>query len=153
MLLYSSFTCPQVNIGTCLFRHFGPQKEKFSLGVTTLKLLPSGNLLLGTGDGRVAELSTPPKGLYSLSLSLSLTASISLTDTGDRKQQSKAVFKKLRSTKIPGAVTSVALRGRGSQFFVGTARGQVYQVNFEDFSSTLVGSCHYDEVTDIVFPL
>lgn len=71
----------------------------------------------------------------------------------DRKQLSKAVFKKLRTTCVPGAVTSVALRGRGNQFFVGTGRGQMYQVNFEDFSSTLLSSCHYKEVTDVVFPL
>lgn len=71
----------------------------------------------------------------------------------DRKQQSKAVFKKLRMIKLPGAVTSLALRGHGNQFFVGTNRGQMYQVNFEDFSSTLVSSCHYKEVTDVVFPL
>lgn len=73
---------------------------------------------------------------------------------GDRKHQSKAgVFKKLRTTSVPGAVTSVALRGRGSQFYVGTTKGQVYQVNFDDFSSSLVSSCHYNEVTDVVFPL
>jgi hypothetical protein len=30
--------------------------------VITLKLLPSGNLLLGTGEGKIAEISTPPKG-------------------------------------------------------------------------------------------
>ena len=75
------------------------------------------------------------------------------SDTGDRRQQSKAMFKKLRVTKLPGAVTSIALRGHGSQFYVGTAKGQMYQVNFEDFSSTLVSSCHYHEVTDVVFPM
>ena len=78
----------------------------------------------------------------------------SYSDTGDRKQQqSKAMFKKLRVTKLPGAVTSLALRGHGNQFYAGTARGQMYQVNFEDFSHTMVSSCHYNEVTDVVFPM
>ena len=75
------------------------------------------------------------------------------SDTGDRRQQSKAMFKKLRVSKLPGAVTSIGLRGHGNQFYVGTAKGQMYQVNFEDFGSTLLSSCHYNEVTDIVFPM
>ena len=75
----------QVNIETCLFRHFGPQKEKFSQGVTALQLLPSGKFLLGTGEGVVAEVTGAPH------------------------------FKKLRTARMPGAVTSVALRGSGNQ--------------------------------------
>ena len=62
MYMSSSIVALQVNISTYLFRHFGPQKDKFSLGVIALKLLPSGNLLLGTGEGKIAEISTPPKG-------------------------------------------------------------------------------------------
>ena len=175
-----------MNISTCLFRHFGPQKEKFSLGVITLKLLPSGNLLLGTGEGKIAEISTPPKGMYTTGPVINFVYKIpfysifcfqrcqisnlegapkicqfilylsmfSYSDMGDRKQQqSKAMFKKLRVTKLPGAVTSLALRGHGNQFYAGTARGQMYQVNFEDFSHTMVSSCHYNEVTDVVFPM
>ena len=76
-----------------------------------------------------------------------------VSDGGDRKQLSKAMFKKLRVTKLPGAITSITLRGRGNQFYVGTAKGQLYQVNFEDFGYTLLSSCHYHEVTDIVFPM
>ena len=63
------------------------------------------------------------------------------------------MFKKRRVTKLPGAVTSIALRGHGNQFYVGTAKGQMYQLDFEDLSNTLVSSCHYNEVTDIVFPM
>jgi hypothetical protein len=41
-----------------LFRHFfqvqGPKKELFSLGVTALALLKSGDFLVGAGDGEVA---------------------------------------------------------------------------------------------------
>ena len=75
----------QVNIETCLFRHFGPQKEKFSQGVTALQLLPSGKFLLGTGEGVVAEVTGAPH------------------------------FKRLRTARMPGAITSVALRGSGNQ--------------------------------------
>ena len=78
--------CPlQVNIETYLFRHFGPQKDKFSQGVTALQLLPSGNLLLGTGEGVVAEVRGAPH------------------------------FRRVRTSRVPGAITSVALRGSGNQ--------------------------------------
>ena len=130
-----------MNIETSLFRHFGPQKEKFSQGVSALQMLPSGKFLLGTGEGVVAEVTGAPH------------------------------FKRLRTGRVPGAVTSVTLRGSGNQvcmglthththmltlsalqFFVGTATAQMYQFEYESFSSSLIGSCHNSAVTDIVFP-
>ena len=72
-------------MGTHLIRYFGPQKEKFSQGITALQLLPSGDLLCGTGEGVVAVLHGAPS------------------------------FKRVRSGKVAGAVTSVALRGSGNQ--------------------------------------
>lgn len=44
-----------VNIITCLFNTFGPAKDKYSLGISALELLPSpGSILVGSGDGMVA---------------------------------------------------------------------------------------------------
>ena len=134
-----------MNIETCLFRHFGPQKEKFSQGVSALQMLPSGKFLLGTGEGVVAEVTGAPH------------------------------FKRLRTGRVPGAVTSVTLRGSGNQvwvshthtpthrhthmltlsalqFFVGMATAQMYQFEYESFRSSLIGSCHNSAITDIVFP-
>ena len=132
-----------MNIETCLFRHFGPQKEKFSQGVSALQMLPSGKFLLGTGEGVVAEVTEAPH------------------------------FKRLRTGRVPGAVTSVTLRGSGNQvwvshththrhthmltlsalqFFVGMATAQMYQFEYESFRSSLIGSCHNSAITDIVFP-
>ena len=42
-----------VNMASNNFQVQGP-KELFSLGVTALSLLPTGDLLVGTGDGTVA---------------------------------------------------------------------------------------------------
>ena len=73
-------------ISTRLFRHFGPQQNKFSQGITALQLLPSGNLLLGIGEGKVIEVTGAPH------------------------------FKKVRAVKVPGPVSSVVLTGSsGSQ--------------------------------------
>ena len=38
------------------------------------------------------------------------------------------------------------------QFFIGMATAQMYQFEYESFSSSLIGSCHNSAVTDIVFP-
>ena len=43
-----------VNMVTNTFQVIGPEKEKFSLGVTSLIQLPSGEFLVGAGDGTVA---------------------------------------------------------------------------------------------------
>ena len=67
-----------VNINTCLLKQFGPQKDKYSQvyiyiyvcyyihshisslsslqGIAVLKLLPSGDLIIGTGEGTVAAI-------------------------------------------------------------------------------------------------
>lgn len=45
-----------VNISTCLFNTFGPQKDKYSLGISALELLPSGSVMVSSGDGVVAVL-------------------------------------------------------------------------------------------------
>ena len=117
------FSLSQVNIVTRLFSQYGPQKDKYSLGVTAIQLLPSGNILIGTGEGRIAEITGAPH------------------------------FKKVRSCKTPGGVTSIALRGSGSEFYVGTGLSQMLKFQFNDFSSPeLISSCHYSAVTDIVFP-
>ncbi len=77
---------PQVNTDTHLIRHFGPSKEKLSRGVSALQLLPSGNLLVGTGDGVLAVLNAAPS------------------------------FKKVRSSsRVAGAITSVAFQGTGNK--------------------------------------
>ncbi|XP_065900088.1 cilia- and flagella-associated protein 52-like [Dysidea avara] len=111
----------QINISTKLFRDFGPQKQKFSQGVTTLKLLSTGDMLLATGNGSVAVVTC--KG-----------------------------FKTIKSSKVSGKVTSLALRGSGHQFFVGTDLSHIYQFDFTSFKSTLVTACHSGIITDVVFP-
>ncbi len=77
---------------------------------------------MGTGDGLIAEISKSPN------------------------------FKKIRSTKLSGKVTSVSLRGNGNQFFVGLGNAQMYKMDFETFTPTLLGSCHESAITSIAFP-
>ncbi|NWW53335.1 CFA52 protein, partial [Pedionomus torquatus] len=44
----------QVNTNNKVMSEFGPQKKKFSLGVTALLLLKTGDVIVGTGEGVVA---------------------------------------------------------------------------------------------------
>lgn len=46
----------QVNLSTRLIQYYGPQKNKLSCGVQALQLLPSGNILVGSGEGTLVIL-------------------------------------------------------------------------------------------------
>ncbi|XP_033117800.1 cilia- and flagella-associated protein 52-like [Anneissia japonica] len=113
----------QVSVDKQLFRHYGPAKNKYSLGITALALVKTGEILVGAGDGTVALIK------------------------GEK-------FQKVKSTKIQhaGEITSIALRGHGHQFFVGTSNAQTYRFNFAEFTFELINTCHYKPVRDIVFP-
>lgn len=112
-----------MNTQTNIIRQYGPQKNKFSQGITCIHQLLSGNFLLGTGDGHVVETTGAPN------------------------------FKKVRSTtKLPGNVTSVILREREQRFLVGLDNSQIYRVEMDSFSVILAGTCHSTPITSIVFP-
>ena len=45
----------KVNMKTCLFTNHGPLKDKYSLGISTLQILPSGMYLLLEGGLSLVE--------------------------------------------------------------------------------------------------
>ena len=45
-----------MNLNTRLIQYYGPQKNKLSCGVKALQLLPSGRMLVGSGEGTLAVL-------------------------------------------------------------------------------------------------
>jgi hypothetical protein len=118
----STLFAVQVCIETTLIREFGPQKKKYSLGITVVQTHPSGNFLLGTGEGLLAEASGAPH------------------------------FKKLRSAKFPMSITSIAVLGSGNHVFVGCGNSQMYCLDYESFELSLLGSCHGHAITSIAFP-
>lgn len=83
------------------FKAIGPEKNKFSLGVTALQCLKSGDILAGSGDGKVH-----------------LLAPLS--------------FKTKKTAECEAEVTSLALRGDGHMFFVGTVKSQIYKVQLSE---------------------
>ncbi|XP_075256467.1 cilia- and flagella-associated protein 52-like [Convolutriloba macropyga] len=102
-----------------------PHKNLFSLGVTSLSLLANGNLIVGAGDGTIAEMKPGAKG---------------------------EIMGKVKSVKVEGGVTSIALRSKGHQFFVGTNACNVYKFVYPELTFDTIVTSHTDEVRDICFP-
>lgn len=126
MLYCGTTTGDIMSIFTTTFKMqtYGPEKHPFSLGICSLEQLPTEEILVGTGDGTVAVVQGPNKRF---------------------KRTSKC-------EKVNGAVTSISLRGKGHQFFIGTDKCEIYKFNFGDFKPELVETCHHGAVNDLVFP-
>ncbi|XP_027830696.1 cilia- and flagella-associated protein 52 isoform X2 [Ovis aries] len=122
----------------------------FYLGTTTgdiLKMNPRTKLLADTG---------PAKDKFSLGVSAISCLKMGglLVGSGDGllvfcKSPS---YKPIKKIQLQGGITSITLRGEGHQFFVGTEESHIYRVNFTNFKETLITSCHFESVEDIVFP-
>ncbi|XP_076585608.1 cilia- and flagella-associated protein 52 [Chaetodon auriga] len=108
----------KINLKTGLLSDCGPLKTKFSLGVTVLRILKSGDLLVGSGSGTFTLCS-------------------------------KTNFKTLKQVQLEKGVTSIALRGEGQQFFVGTEAAQMYRFSYEDFRAELISTSHNSAVKHI----
>jgi hypothetical protein len=53
---------------------------------------------------------------------------------------------------VDGAVTALAVRGVGHQFFVATAVSQMYKFNYDNFNFEMLFSGHCAPVNDLCFP-
>ncbi|KAK2193733.1 hypothetical protein NP493_7g04021 [Ridgeia piscesae] len=113
-----------VNIPAYRFQAHGPVKGRFSMGVTALKILKTGEILVGAGDGTVAIVN-------------------------GREGKFKRTNKE---QKVKGTVLSLTLRGEGHQFFVGTSACNIYRFNFAEFTHMLLKTCHDSPINDIAFP-
>ncbi|KAM7333612.1 hypothetical protein ACRRTK_006932 [Alexandromys fortis] len=111
----------KMNPRTKLLADTGPAKDKFSLGVSAVRCLKMGGLLVGSGAGMLVFCKSP-------------------------------TYKPIKKLQLQGGITSITLRGEGHQFFVGTEESHIYRVNFTDFKETLIATCHFEAVQDIVFP-
>lgn len=58
-----------------------------------------------------------------------------------------------RTMQLEGGVTSVALRGEGHQFFIGTEAAQIYRFGYTDFKPELFSTNHNSAVKGVAFPL
>ncbi|KAM3623149.1 uncharacterized protein V6R79_007690 [Siganus canaliculatus] len=58
-------------------------------------------------------------------------------------------FKLLKKAELGRGVTSIALKGEGQQFFVGTEAAQMYRFSYEDFKAELISTNHSSAILDI----
>ena len=47
----------EINIEKAIYKGVGPVKKLFSLGITTIRILANGDILVGTGEGKIAKIS------------------------------------------------------------------------------------------------
>ncbi|VDM05102.1 unnamed protein product [Schistocephalus solidus] len=120
-----------VNVESAILQLVAPEKDKFSLGISSIYLVDESSIIFGAGDGTVQ-----------------------LFDISYKTVKGNCVMSLHRSNhmqKVMGAVTSISLRGEGHQFFVATDKSHVYRFNFSDFSHELVKTCHSSAVNDVKF--
>lgn len=63
------------------------------------------------------------------------------------------LFFYIRQVQLEKGVTSIALRGEGQQFFVGTEAAQMYRFSYEDFKADLISTSHTGAVKDVAVVL
>uniref|UniRef100_A0A4W6FRJ2 Cilia- and flagella-associated protein 52 n=1 Tax=Lates calcarifer TaxID=8187 RepID=A0A4W6FRJ2_LATCA len=107
----------KINLKTGLLSDCGPVKTKYSLGVNVIRILKSGNLLVGSGSAPIIC------SFFLLSY--------------------------IREVQLEKGVTSIAIRGEGQQFFVGTEAAQMYRFNYVDFKAELISTSHNSAVKDV----
>ena len=100
---------------TRLFRHYGPQKEKFSQGIQALQILKTGDVLVGAGDGTVALLKS--RTYKRIRYRTEGGGSLVMIDHVKYLHYHRVLqfFLCCRTAKVDGGVTSLTLRGAGHQ--------------------------------------
>jgi len=112
----------KINLNTKLFRQSGPPKERFSLGIISVLLVPdSDKVIVGSGDGTVAMMKT----------------------TGKMNIISKV--------KLEGRITSLCFDNK-KRILAGTSTSSLYMIDLKTFEATLKNTCHFSEVNDVCFP-
>ncbi|KAF5832700.1 flagellar associated protein [Dunaliella salina] len=130
----------QISLDRVLFKNSGPAKDPVQLGVTAQAEIPTGDLLLGGGDGSLVVLKTHPEASPS-----------------NPKLLKKMV--KMSGVKVEGAITSIVLdgvQGKAYSFLVGTAACNMYRLTYEPqthkLAEELIQTAHNDKINDLAFP-
>ncbi|KAM7538869.1 hypothetical protein Aperf_G00000055808 [Anoplocephala perfoliata] len=121
-----------IRISSAIVQLVFPERDKYSLGITSLCFVDDVSLIIGTGEGLVQ-----------------------LLNVGHRvnKMKSELVLQKTETKScVMGAVTAIAVRGEGHQFFVATDKCQIYRFDGSTFNRELINSCHSAPINDVQFP-
>lgn len=120
----------------------------FSSGVTALKILKTGELVIGTGDGVVCRANQ----VQVLIKGPSLKPEGKSPKSKKSKPKTEMRLKESARTLILGYITSLAVRGEGQQIFAGTNKSEIYRISLAEFACERFFASHSQKVNDIAFP-
>ncbi|KAG2446088.1 hypothetical protein HXX76_000688 [Chlamydomonas incerta] len=130
----------QIALERVLFKNTGPAKGNVQMGVTATCEVPTGDILVGGGDGSLQVLRT-------------------VAEPSSTNPKLLRKMPALAGTKVEGAITSITLadmNARGFTFFVGTAMCNIYKVIYEPatgrLKEELVQTAHNDKINGMAFP-
>lgn len=69
----------EVNIEKAIYKRVGPVKRLFSLGITAVRVLPNGDIVVGTGEGKLARISIQNMQVQAESEVMGSVSSVSFT--------------------------------------------------------------------------
>lgn len=114
----------EIAMSSGLFKTSFP-KKCFSLGVTCTAMLPDGDMLVGTGDGTIARMSS---------------------------KNCQAGMKIKSQCQVLGSVTSITLTKDGTHFFCGTSLSNIYWTDTVGLTAELRNTCHHERINCVAFP-
>mmetsp|Transcript_4864 Transcript_4864/g.10439 ORF Transcript_4864/g.10439 Transcript_4864/m.10439 type:complete len:634 (-) Transcript_4864:766-2667(-) len=130
----------QIALDRVLYKNVGPAKDMIQIGATATCEVPTGDVIVGGGDGSVTVLRTAHE-----------------PSPSNPKMLRK--MPRVVSLKVEGAVTSIVLdeiAPKGFTFFVGTSACNIYKVTYEPvagkFVEELVQTAHAEKINDLAFP-
>ncbi|CAH0546208.1 unnamed protein product [Brassicogethes aeneus] len=110
--------------------------DLYENGVRVIKRLPSGQLLIGAGDGtlELVEESAPK-----------------IPKVKGVKMPSLPALKVLKSTKVNNTITSIAIMQK-TTLLVATTACEIFQIDMNNFDPRLVVTCHTSPIYCVAFP-
>ena len=106
----------QIGLDRVLFKNQGPGKDNVQLGATASCMVPTGDCIIGGGDGSLIVMKTAAEHL-----------------PGNPRQLKR--MGRLASLKLEGGITSIVLDHGSSKggfiFYVGTSACNIYRVVYE----------------------
>lgn len=119
----------QVSLSSHLFKAAGPLKSRISKGVLTNALAPTGELVIGGGDGSVTVL--------------------------DRTSMKTLATTKLVSGVTSCVMAPGVHKDGGFGLYCGTETCNIYYLKYspaQGFLSELIQTCHHEHINDVAFP-
>lgn len=138
----------QVSVKYKLFKQQGPGKLRIARGVLSTCVVPSGDVLLGGGDGTL--MLVDPQTMKKRT-STQIAGGVTSISIVSRTNSSGSNTAPTRGSSADGRSSSVS---QGFECFCGTSKAEIFHVIYDGraFSTELVQTCHWSKINDVCFP-